>query len=205
MADPTKNKSCSAVVIFVVLGVLALLAIPVLIFGMYFMERTSVSEKHYSQADLAQSTMIEPKSNDDKYEVHLKEGFRPRSIAEIGDELDRETFVDFIIDSDATTLSQKAFIKKAHGRRVRWLMRVRDIKEAADGGLSGDFDLIYKIHSENGYSGAGVLIYVSFPASEEGALTKLCRNDWVTIEGRLEFENVYPYSLREAKVVEVKK
>ena len=204
MADSTKTKSCSAVVIFVVLGVLVLLAIPVLLFGMFFMERASVSDKHYAQTDLAQSTMMELKSNDDKYEVHLKEGFRPRSIAEIGDELDRETFVEFTIDSDTTTLSREAFIKKVHGRKVRWLMRVNDITAVSDGGLSGDFKLPYKIHSGNGYSGSEVPIHVMFPASEEGALSKLRCNDWVTIEGRLEFENVYPYSLLEAKVVEKK-
>jgi hypothetical protein len=205
MTESPKTKGCSTVVILIVFGVLALLAIPVVLFGVFTMKRSSVSKEHYAEAELTQSPMIELKSTDDAREIHFKEGFRPRSVAEIGDELNRESFVEFFIDSDATTIGREAFIKKVNGRKVRWLMRVSDITTASDGGLSGQFKLPYKIHSETGYSGSEVSIHAMFPPSEEGALTRLRRNDWVTIEGRLELKNGYLASLLDATVVDVKK
>ena len=207
MTEPTKApaKSNFAIIILVVFGVLALLAIPVLLFGIFAVKRNSASKEHHAEADLARLQMMMYGSTEDAHVIHFKEGFRPRSVEEIGDELSRESFVEFTIDSNATSLSREAFIKKAKGRKVRWLMRVNDITTTGDGGLSGQFDMPYMIQNENGgATGSAVSIHASFPSTEEGALTRLSRNDWVTIEGQLELRSGYVPSLLDAKVVEGK-
>lgn len=205
MTEPNKAKGCSAAVIFIVIGVLVVLAIPVLFFSMFIMKRARVSERQHMQAELAHSPMAVSQSSADLHEVHFKQGYPRRSIAEIGDELSRESFIEFTMDSNTTSLGRDTFIMNANGRTVRWLMRVKDITAATDGGLSGHFEMPYKIHSENGYTGSSVSIHAMFPASEKIPLTRLCRNDWITVEGRLEIKHGYEPSLHEAKVVEAEK
>ncbi|HEX5790458.1 MAG TPA: hypothetical protein VFY13_04855 [Luteolibacter sp.] len=204
MNEPAKSKGCPAVIIFIVLGVLALLAIPVLAFLMFFMKRTTISDEHRAH-EMMEHAIISRGSGqdaaDESNEIHFKEGAMPRGIAEIGDDLSREAFVGFTLDSNATTLAKEAFIKNANGRTVRWLVRVGDITADPNGGLSGQFELPYKIHSENGWTGSSVSLHAAFPDSEKAALTQLNRNDWVTIEGRLEMKGSYLPSLLEAKVV----
>ncbi len=198
MNEFTKSKGCFAVIILAAIG---LLAIPVLIYGVFMMKRTSAVEELHEQTAVAYS-IEQQAATDNPHEIHFKKGSWPRSIAEIGDELSRENFVVFMADSNATTLSRNAFIKNANGRKVRWMVCVVDINAADSSAiLHGNFELPYKIFSENGYTGSSVSIEAEFPSSEESALMPLQRDDWVTIEGRIEINSNNSAILHEAKVV----
>jgi Arc/MetJ family transcription regulator len=202
MTEPAKSKGCPAVIILIVLAVLALLAIPALAFLMYFMKRNAVHEEIQTREVEVSRAMAAAGLGAEGHAIHFQEGQMPRLSAEIGDELSSKAFVAFEIDANATSLTKEAFVQSANGRTVRWLLSVSNIEASDEGdGLEGDFALPYYIHRDNGYSGSSVSVRAFFPGGEKTALSRLRREDWVTIEGRLELKEGCTAVLRDAKVV----
>ena len=203
MNEPAKSKGCPAAILFVALGVLALLAVPGLAFLMYFMKRNAMQEEIQTREVEVSRAMAASGSDAEDHAIHFQEGQMPRISAEIGDELSSKAFVAFEIDTNATSLTKEAFVQSANGRTVRWLLNVSNIEASDEGdGLEGDFALPYYIHSDNGYSGSSVSVRAFFPGSEKASLSHLRREDWVTIEGRLELKEGRTAVLRDAKVVD---
>jgi hypothetical protein len=186
-----KRSGCSALVIVLILGLLLLGLIVSSIF--WFMSARvsrdrAALENHRSHAE---RIAFASESGDERESVKLSADSYPRySAADLSAGLSREHFVALMADQNATELARQTFTATANGQTVRWLLKTSNVSQANDTGpILADFQLPYRIQTNpQSWTGSSLSVRAEFPPSERERLVVVRRNDWVTVEGRLELK-----------------
>jgi hypothetical protein len=183
-----KRSGCMTLVIVLVVGFVVFgLVTP----GCWWLT-SRAKHQQSAAASRAEGIAFTSKSGDKEESVVLTaDSFGRYSPADFGSGLTREHFVALMADQNATNLARQTFTKQATGQVVRWLLKTGDVQEADEaGGLMANFGLPYRIQTgPNGWTASSLTILAQFPAIERDRLLKLRRNDWVTVEGRLQLDS----------------
>lgn len=196
--NESKTAGCS---VFTILGVLLVIAVGVIALLLAFCSVRQRSVRHHPASPVSPTLAFSSTSGDEQETVTLTPEVLGRwSPADVAGGLTREQFVAMMSDSKATELARKAFVERANGQVVRWLLKAVEVREAAEGGLTADFQLPYRIQTHpNSWTGSALTIQAEFAPEQRERLIEVRREDWTTVEGRLELDggNV---RLRDARV-----
>jgi hypothetical protein len=184
-----KLSGCGLAAILLAGGLVVILGL--IILATVRWQTSRESRRGQAEVDRAGAIAFASQSDDKEESVVLdRDSFGRYSPAEFGSGLTREHFVALMADQNATELARQTFTRNASGQVVRWLLKTGDVKAAGESGLLvAEFGLPYRIQSgPNSWSGSSLTIRAEFPAAERDRLLALRRNDWVTVEGRLQLE-----------------
>lgn len=187
-----KRGGCSALVVVLIIGLLFLGLIASAVFWLVgsrvaHRERET-AEQRRTEAD---AVAFASHSGDQQETVKLSaDAYRRYSPTDFGGGLSREHFAALMADQNATELARETFTTNANGQTVRWLLKTTEVRETDGSGLLvADFSLPYHIQTSPGsWAGSALSIRAEFPATERERLVTIRRNDWVTVEGRLELK-----------------
>ena len=119
--------------------------------------------------------------------VEIKDGeFPDYSTYQSGQPLNREMFLAWKSDENATTLVQETFREKAEGADVTWTLRAGDLRQDGDR-ITGNFYLPYVVRlkgDRNSRSGVES-VRCEFSSVERETLLNIRRDQMATIRGKL--------------------
>ena len=202
--DPEMNEQkkggggCAVAAILIGVALLILVSIPLAAFWLFRAKTVSCSGPDHPDGVHG---LVAPGETGDW--ISLDEGSLGRySPTDFGGSLGREHFVALMADQNATELTRQTFEKNASGQVVRWRLKTSEVRGGGGSGpLQADFQLPYRIQTgTNSWTGSSIMIRAEFPAAELEKLATLRREDWTTVEGRLELKG-RDASLLEARLV----
>ena len=198
--NESKTAGCSVLTILAVLGAIAV-AVVALAAVLYTRART-VNQQQDHKARVEKIAFASA-GGDERRGVTLSADAVGRySPAEFGAGLTREHFVAIMSDGRATALARQAFAERANGQVVRWLLKAAEVRAASDPDrLEAELQLPYRIKTgPNGWTGSSLVIRAEFPPDQRDRLLGIRREDWATVEGRLQLDGAN-IRLLDARVV----
>lgn len=198
--NESKTAGCSVLTILAVLGAIAV-AVVALAAVLYTRART-VNQQQDHKARVEKIAFASA-GGDERRGVTLSADAVGRySPAEFGAGLTREHFVAIMSDGRATNLARQAFAERANGQVVRWLLKAAEVRQSSDPDrLEAELQLPYRIKTgPNGWSGSALTIRAEFPPGQRDRLLGVRREDWATVEGRLQLDGA-SIRLLDARVV----
>jgi hypothetical protein len=147
-------------------------------------QRIEAHEKRERAAEEAAAAAL---AEEEKSSVVLREGQLPDySGYRAGAPLGPEIYLAWKLDTGATTLAKEAFLERAEGAEVTWMMQAGDLRADGDR-VSGTFHLTYWMADGNGRSRqAGVEpVECRFAEGARDSLLSIRRGGPVLVRGRL--------------------
>ena len=121
--------------------------------------------------------------------IYFQNGQIPRYAPhQPGQSVSREQFVALKADPHATKLSRKTFQESANQCPVEWRLEAFEISDN-NGTLTGSFRIPYQFQSGHSSQSNSIEIICEFTEESREGLLNIRRNDWVTVQGTLTFQN----------------
>ncbi|WP_338685645.1 hypothetical protein [Haloferula helveola] len=181
-----KSSGCVGGAVALVIGVIVLVL--VVVFGVVGLFWNVKRDAAYQEAE-AVATMSEMAALHGHGHLEIEEDeWKDLKPLKAGEPVSIERYLFSMIDQTATELAKENFRTNAEGAPIQWALKLRNVREAADG-IVGEFELPYMITRSDGSGyGSTLNITATFDEGSRDALLELRRGDWVNVSGQLSLE-----------------